>query len=353
MSRLTQRLAPPLCGRSLSIGTAKERALSLEGQVAWVVGGVGIVGAGICRGLLRAGATVLVNSRHETRLEQLADELGHPEQLVCVTGSMLPEHAAATITAGLDRTSQQLDHVVAHCAVRWWARNHGDETSTVLRNANSLLSIAPEEFPALASQLASLHFAAAHHLVPRLSQERSSYTFMTGGGPSQMRSVPGTLSSLGHVNAAVVSGLAGAMRSELSGSSLRVSELRVRTAAPATACRALGHPVIKFSFLPITSACRCRCASTAPRQNASLIRERHHCLTSSAQCARVLQLTREGEARMATCCTRCAQTQTSRRCESGTQLPMLATPFTSTQVCSERSRSLPPQVHFKELAFVE
>lgn len=216
--------------RHLSIRTPKKPPAppSLEGQVAWVAGGVGIVGAGICRGLLRAGATVLVNSRHETRLEQLADELGHPERLICVTGSMLPEHAATTIQSGLERTNGQLNHVVAHCAVRWWARDHGDESSTMLRNADSLLAISPEDFPVLASQLASLHFAAAHHMMPRLLQGGSSYTWVTGGGPSQMRSAPGVRSSLGHVNAAVVYGLAGALRSELEGSQLRVSELRVR-----------------------------------------------------------------------------------------------------------------------------
>jgi NAD(P)-dependent dehydrogenase (short-subunit alcohol dehydrogenase family) len=203
--------------------------------VAWVAGGVGIVGAGICRGLLRAGATVLVNSRHETRLEQLADELGHPERLICVTGSMLPEHAATTIRSGLDRTNGQLNHVVAHCAVRWWARDHGDESSTLLRNADSLLAILPEDFPGLASQLASLHFAAAHHMMPRLMQQGGSYTWVTGGGPAQMRSAPGVRSSLGHVNAAVVYGLAGALRSELEGSRLRVSELRVREHGRASA----------------------------------------------------------------------------------------------------------------------
>ena len=84
---------------------------SLEGQFAWVVGGVGIVGAGICRGLLRAGATVLVNSRHELRLEQLSEELERPERLIVVPGSMLPEHAASTVAAGMERTGNQLNHV--------------------------------------------------------------------------------------------------------------------------------------------------------------------------------------------------------------------------------------------------
>lgn len=226
------RAAPALCRQLSSVAAAGSHpaakpAPSLEGQFCWVAGGVGIVGAGICRGLLRAGATVIVNSRHESRLEQLSEELGHPERLICVKGSMLPTEAEKTIDTGLELTGSQLNHVVAHCAVRWWARDHGDESTTVLRNASSLLALSPAEFPGLASQLASLHFAAAHHLLPRLAPGGASYTFVTGGGRAQMRQPAGTRSSLGHINAAVVWGLAGALRSEMEDSAVRVSELRV------------------------------------------------------------------------------------------------------------------------------
>ena len=41
----------------------------------------GLIGKGIAHGLLRAGATVVVNSRHPSRLSDLAEELGHPEKL--------------------------------------------------------------------------------------------------------------------------------------------------------------------------------------------------------------------------------------------------------------------------------
>ena len=52
---------------------------TLEGQTCWVVGGAGQIGTGIVRGLLRAGATVVVNSRSGERLSALTEELGHPE----------------------------------------------------------------------------------------------------------------------------------------------------------------------------------------------------------------------------------------------------------------------------------
>ena len=61
----------------------------LANQVAWVVGGVGPIGSGLARGLLRAGATVIVNSRYQNRLDTLSEELGHPEKLLCINETMV------------------------------------------------------------------------------------------------------------------------------------------------------------------------------------------------------------------------------------------------------------------------
>ena len=70
--------------------------------------------------MLRAGATVLCNSRHKSRLEALAEELGHPETLVTLHRSMMPEEAEATVAAAMELTAGRLDHVVAHSAVRYY-----------------------------------------------------------------------------------------------------------------------------------------------------------------------------------------------------------------------------------------
>lgn len=86
--------------RALSTRVPPTAALpppALEGQVAWVIGGIGVIGSGLVRGLLRAGATVVVNSRFPSRLEQLNDELGSPEKLVAINASLLPGHAESTI----------------------------------------------------------------------------------------------------------------------------------------------------------------------------------------------------------------------------------------------------------------
>ena len=94
--------------------------MSLINQTVWVVGGVGVVGRGITRGLLQAGATVIVNSRSEERLDKIQASLGNPERLMLVHGSLLPGQASKTVADALDKTA--LNHVVAHGAVRWWAK---------------------------------------------------------------------------------------------------------------------------------------------------------------------------------------------------------------------------------------
>ena len=96
--------------------------MSLIGQTVWVVGGVGVVGRGICRGLLKAGARVIVNSRSTERLDRVNADLGHPERLVTVHGSLLPGFAHKTVLETLNDRNE-LHHVVAHGAVRCVALN--------------------------------------------------------------------------------------------------------------------------------------------------------------------------------------------------------------------------------------
>ena len=84
---------------------------SLEGKVCWVVGGVDTVGRNLVRGLLDAGAMVVVNSRTASRLEHLAETLGQPDRLATVHGSLLPEKADKTISDVMNLTAQRLDHV--------------------------------------------------------------------------------------------------------------------------------------------------------------------------------------------------------------------------------------------------
>lgn len=213
--------------------------MSLVNQTCWVVGGVGVVGRGITRGLLQAGATVIVNSRSPERLGRLSDNLGNPERLVTVNGSLLPGYASKTVTDTLDSTP--LNHVVAHGAVRWWARPTAgefqyyefragcDETYSLnIRSDERLLDMTPEEFTQSGAQLASLHFSAAQQLIPRLraSGAPASYTFVTGDGSGKPG---GKRTAMGEVNSHHVWGLSSALRQEMSqtGGNVTCREIRV------------------------------------------------------------------------------------------------------------------------------
>jgi NAD(P)-dependent dehydrogenase (short-subunit alcohol dehydrogenase family) len=209
--------------------------MSLLNQTCWIVGGVGVVGRGITRGLLQAGATVIVNSRSEERLETLKETLGQPRRLITVHGSLLPGQASRTVAETL--ANQQLHHVVAHGAVRWWARPTAgtyeyyeyragcDETYSLNIKANqSLLSMNPEEFVPASAQLASLHLSAAQQLIPKLATGASTYTFVTGDGSGKPG---GERTVMGEINSHHVWGLSAALRHELNGSNVNCREIRV------------------------------------------------------------------------------------------------------------------------------
>jgi len=188
--------------------------MSLLNQTCWVVGGVGVIGRGIAKSLLQAGATVIVNSRSTKRLEKFSEDLGHPDRLYSVHGSLLPGHAAKTV--GKTLNALPLNHVVAHGAVRYWAEQRAgyDETHSMLpRSQGGLLQMSAEEFNIYASHLASLHFSAAQELIPRIqfSNGTASYTFVTGNGAGHPG---GKRSAFGEINAHHVWGLSAAIRGE-------------------------------------------------------------------------------------------------------------------------------------------
>jgi NAD(P)-dependent dehydrogenase (short-subunit alcohol dehydrogenase family) len=214
--------------------------MSLVNQTAWVVGGVGVVGRGITRGLLQAGATVIVNSRSEERLATIQETLGNPERLIAVHGSLLPGSASKTVADTLSKHGS-LSHVVAHGAVRWWARPTAgkyeyyeyragcDESYALnIRASERLLSMSPEEFASSSAQLATLHFSAAQQLMPRLQPAAAgkapSYTFVTGDGSGKPG---GERTAMGEINSHHVWGLSAALRKEMEGQLLNVREIRV------------------------------------------------------------------------------------------------------------------------------
>jgi len=202
--------------------------MSLVNQTCWVVGGVGVIGRGVTRALLQSGATVIVNSRAESRLQKLKTDLADPANLVLVHGSLLPGSAEATVAKVLSNNTA-LHHVVAHGAVRYWTDSSGSDETFSLDNRR-LLDMNAEEFASASGQLARLHFNAASTLIPRLEGlsefdgTKTSYTFVTGDGGGHSS---GKRTGAGELNSYHIWGLSSGLRNELKNSKVAVREVRV------------------------------------------------------------------------------------------------------------------------------
>mmetsp|Transcript_64928 Transcript_64928/g.120850 ORF Transcript_64928/g.120850 Transcript_64928/m.120850 type:complete len:313 (-) Transcript_64928:105-1043(-) len=210
--------------RSLSSSGADRT--NLDGSVAWVVGGAGVIGRGICRGLLRAGATVILSSRKPEKLAKIEGELGYPPGLITLEGTMLPEGIETLVKRVIEHpelNGRPIRHVVAHNGVRWWATGGDHDETSLMSTTNSmaLLNMDTTMFSSYGMRLPSLHHSAAQHLMPLLMKvPDASYTFVTGG--AGLRRGP-----IDQVNTQCIWGLIEALREELRGCPVTLQELRV------------------------------------------------------------------------------------------------------------------------------
>ena len=184
---------------------------------------------------------MLVHSRYQDRLEQLAKDLDYPDRMVTFVGSLLGDDAEDTIENAMHLTGGQLNHVATTSAVRWWAPpgECDDAGYLSLPTGGALLETEPTDFIAQTTQLPLLQFNAARHLLPRLrGQADSSYTFVTGGIGEEARS------PIGQINSHAVWGLAAALRSEARARRVptRVGELRVGLRVNRSRAERLAHP---------------------------------------------------------------------------------------------------------------
>ena len=200
--------------------------MTLIGKNVWMLGGVGRVGAELCRGYLRSGARVIVCSRFEERLTHLSHCLGYPDGLFCIKGSLMDDNASSLVFETLAGLGGALDCVVAHNNVKWWSRS-ADETQR-LHGYSSLLNLTSEDFVAQSSHLVSLHFESAKQLIPFLRGNRgkTSYLFLTGLSHRNSYRRPVEL-----LNAYQIRGLVRVLREELrnetSNSVMNVKEIRI------------------------------------------------------------------------------------------------------------------------------
>lgn len=203
--------------------------MSLVNSVAWVVGGKGVIGRNLCRGLLEAGATVIISSRNEERLQRLSDDLNHPSNLVAIKGSLLDGKAEELVREAMGMVGQELNHVVAHGGVRWWSPKFANENHRSIFHREAILDLKQEDFFRQSIQVAAAHHTIAQHLVPRLRASVSlpTYTFVTGNQPHV---VGGSVQPMAYLNAASLSSFAQALKMELAKESPRpipVSVLKV------------------------------------------------------------------------------------------------------------------------------
>lgn len=89
---------------------------SIEGSVAVITGASAGIGAATARGLVAAGANVVLSARRQERLDALTDELG-TERVVSVTGDVRDaEHNQALVEAGVARWGR-VDTIVANAGI--------------------------------------------------------------------------------------------------------------------------------------------------------------------------------------------------------------------------------------------
>jgi len=220
--RAATRLARSLGSRSISNSSHEA---DLGGSIVWVVGGVGAMGRAASLAFLKAGATVIVNSRSKGQLDALQQDLNNPDNLLCVNNSLRPESTAEVVRDVMGMTNGRLDHVVAHSGVRFssqMGRSFADMGSLDPANpaGGSGWDLEPHEFCQMAYVAPALHFAASQQLIPYLLKNKNpSYTFVTG------TMTPSKLSS--HVSSHAVRGIASNLVATHVDSPLRVRELRV------------------------------------------------------------------------------------------------------------------------------
>jgi NAD(P)-dependent dehydrogenase (short-subunit alcohol dehydrogenase family) len=139
----------------------------LNGKVVVVPGGTGNVGEGIVRAFLTAGATVVVPSRSQARLDALGKLIG-PE----LTGNLKTIEAGYGTFDDTDALATKLveelghiDHVVSSVG-GWWM-------------GKALWQISEDDWQKVFVDVTTSHMALARAFIPRL-EEGGSYTAIAG-----------------------------------------------------------------------------------------------------------------------------------------------------------------------------
>lgn len=147
-----------------------------------VIGATGDVGRGIVEVLLEKGHRVAAAARRAGRLEVLANELGHPEALVIVPGSLASDDEAEELRREVQRRLSPLEGVVV-------------SVNAPRQSMGPILDKTTEELTSLVRQDLISHFTAARAFLPALA-EGGTYVGI-GGGTADFLMPDGVYMSLG------------------------------------------------------------------------------------------------------------------------------------------------------------
>lgn len=142
----------------------------LSDKIVLVAGGAGEVGEGIVRQFLQAGATVVVPSRGQEKLDALRQRLDAKdnEKLVTLTGNIGDEAGAEALRDEILAKYGRLHHAVASLG-GWW-------------QGQPLTEISLETWHRLLDNSLTAHFISARAFLPLLQATNGSYTLINGGG---------------------------------------------------------------------------------------------------------------------------------------------------------------------------
>lgn len=199
-----------------------------NGNTVLVAGGTGNVGGFIVDALLRSGATVMVPSRSEAKLDGLRSFLSEQgrtdalDRLVTQVGDLATPRKGAELLNALEERGGPLDAALA-------SLGH-------FRPAKSLLSAPPSDLQAVLDGYLGAHMRIAQAVIPRLKDRGGRYVFVNG--PLAFDVWPGSSAGLVSIATAAQHMLFKALAQELSADPVLVTELvihafiRNRTAQP-------------------------------------------------------------------------------------------------------------------------
>lgn len=185
-----------------------------EGETVAVAGATGVIGSGVVRRYLEAGATVIGVSRSAEKLERLSRTLRpeDPGRFLPVTGDFDSEESAAASRAAVQKAlgERPLDHVVSSVG---FVSVGVSATRTPLSAIRRALD---DGF--------FTTFLVARSLLPLVrNRAGASYTMVSGGLAHVVPSVPGLW--MGTVKNAAVNAFTLGLAAETSGDAVRVNTL--------------------------------------------------------------------------------------------------------------------------------